>query len=127
MIRKVTLLFALALGSYHTFAQQTEKAVLTNTAVPEITSDSNRVITKPQVAAETRSFVKKPSFSLSAGTMVSKYGMATYLSPSIRYQLSPKFSVFGGITYLNSSFTPYNSENKAPMASKNYFAYAGGS
>src|SRR5688572_23850411 len=114
MIRKVTLLFALALGSYHTFAQQTEKAVLANTAVPEITSDSSRAISKPQATAETRSFVRKPSFSLSAGTMVSKYGMATYLSPSMRYQLSPKFSLFGGITYLNSSFTPYNtSENKA--------------
>lgn len=126
MKKKVMLLAAAGFISLNVFAQQSEKAALNNTMPVSATDTVHAAVAKKDLAV-TKTFEKKASFSLSAGTMVSNYGMASYLAPALRYQLSPKFSVFGGVTYLNSNYTAMHAENKTPMASKNYFVHAGGS
>jgi hypothetical protein len=124
---KVMLLLAFGFMGLNAFAQQTEKASLSN-AAPVLAADTvQAVVASTKEIKTVQPFVKKASFSLSAGTMFGSNGMATYLAPALRYQLSPKFSVFGGVTYLNSSFTPMYAEKQMPMASKNYFVHGGGS
>jgi hypothetical protein len=45
----------------------------------------------------------RASYSLTAGAMFAgRYGSASYISPSVVYRLAPRFSVFGGVTYLRT-------------------------
>jgi hypothetical protein len=111
------------------FAQQAEKAALTN-AVPEVaatvSTDSVAHTTPAAPAKMVAQVPKKATFSLSAGTMFSNYGHASYVSPAMYYRLNNKFSVFSSLTYLNNNFTPFASENRQPMATKHYLVHVGG-
>ena len=61
-----------------------------------------------------------------------RYGSASYLSPTVSYQLTPRFSVFGGVTYLRTMpGAPYasaegSSARLGAMGSNHYFVQAGG-
>ncbi|WP_054413709.1 hypothetical protein [Hymenobacter sp. DG25A] len=75
----------------------------------------------------------RASYSLTAGAMFAgRYGSASYLSPSVVYRLAPRFSVFGGITYLRTlPGAPYASaENGSSrlglMGTNHYLVQAGG-
>ena len=125
---KLTFIALFAGFSINTFAQQTEKAALTN-AAPEIVatvSADSAVLAKSAASKTVAQMPNKVSFSLSAGTMFSNYGNTSYLAPSMYYRLNNKFSVFSGVTYLNSNFTPLATETRQPMATKHYLVHVGG-
>ncbi|MFC5272183.1 hypothetical protein [Adhaeribacter terreus] len=126
---KLTFLAFFATVGFSAFAQQTEKAALTNT-VPEVAATvSSDSVAKTNPNADAKTVVQIPqkvSFSLSAGTMFSNYGHASYLSPAMYYRLNNKFSVFSSVTYLNNNFTSFASENRQPMATKHYLVHVGG-
>lgn len=126
---KLTFIALFAGLSFNSFAQQTEKAALVNTA-PEVTStvsiDSVAKTSTSTVVKTVAQTPKKVSFSLSAGTMFSNYGNASYLAPSLYYRLNNKFSLFSGVTYLSNNFIPFSNENRQPMATRHYLVHAGG-
>ncbi|MBK0402042.1 hypothetical protein I5M27_03535 [Adhaeribacter sp. BT258] len=126
---KLTFIALSATLSFTAFAQQTEKAALTN-AVPEVaTTLSSDSVAKTTPVAPVKTVGQVPqkvSFSLSAGTMFSNYGHASYLSPAMYYRLNNRFSVFSSVTYLNSNFAPFANENRPPMATKHYLVHVGG-
>lgn len=125
----IALFSAFSLGAY---AQQTEKAFLETVTAPAATAYSvtdSACLKTPAAKTDAKTvgqMPKKVSFGLAAGTMVSNYGMATYLAPSMYYRVNSKFSLFTGVTYLNSNFTPYHTEGLQPMATKNYLVNVGG-
>ena len=129
---KLTFIALFTTLGFTSFAQQTEKASLENSMAPATTAlsvpDSAAVKTteaKTDIKTVTQ-MPKKVSFSLGAGTMVSNYGMTSYLTPTMYYNVNSKFSMFTSVTYLNSSFNSYRSEGLQPMATKNYLMQVGG-
>lgn len=47
---------------------------------------------------------QRTSFSLNAGAMFAgRYGSASYISPTMAYQVTKRFSVFGGATFLRTT------------------------
>ena len=126
---KFLILPFLAAFSLPAFAQQAEKAALATSAAPATTAFSvtdSAATTKTSEARTVAQLPKKVGFSLSAGTMVSNYGMASYVAPNMYYRLNSRFSLFTGVTYLNSNFSPYRTEGLQPMATKHYLVNVGG-
>lgn len=75
-----------------------------------------------------------PSYSLNAGaTFAGRYGSATYFSPMVSLPLTPRFSVFGGVTYLRTvagTARPFGTTEGAyaglPSVSNRYLIQGGG-
>jgi hypothetical protein len=125
---KLTFIAIFSAIGFNSFAQQTEKASLESISAPSATAFTvtDSAATKTAEAKTLVQMPKKVSFSLAAGTMFGSNGMATYLAPSMYYRLNSRFSLFTGVTYLNSSFSPYHSESLQPMATKHYLVNVGG-
>lgn len=125
---KLTFIAIFSAFGFNSFAQQTEKFALETITAPSATefTVSDSVKTKTPETKTVVQMPKKVSFSLAAGTMFGGNGMATYLAPSMYYCLNSKFSLFTGVTYLNSSFSPYRTEGLQPMATKHYLVNVGG-
>ena len=121
---KLTFIALFTSLAFTGFAQQNEKASLETSMAPATTafSVSDSAVIKATEVKTVAQMPKKVSFSLTAGTMFSNYGYASYLAPSMYYRLNNKFSVFSSVTYLNNNFTPFASENRQPMATKHYLA-----
>lgn len=73
------------------------------------------------------------SYHLNAGaTFAGRYGSATYLSPLVSYQVSKRFSMFGGVTFLRTvpgaALTPVGAEvlPTGVAATNHYLLYGGG-
>lgn len=125
---KLTFFVLFSAFGFASFAQDAGKASLETVAAPpamvQTSPDSSK--TQPSETKTLAQLPKKVGFSLSAGTMVSNYGMASYLAPSMYYRLNSKFSLFTGVTYINSNFSPYRTDGLQPMATKHYLMNVGG-
>lgn len=108
---------------------QTEKTALKTMPAVSVTPDSTaKASLAENKAAENKTvapLAKKVSYTLSAGAGFSNFGNYSYISPSVFYRLSPKWSVFSSLTYINSNFTAFAGDSRQPMATKNYLLHAG--
>jgi hypothetical protein len=74
----------------------------------------------------------RPQYSLQAGALFAgRYGSATYLSPMVSVPVTPRFSVFGGVTYLRAApgeaHAPFGEASRAlPTATNRYLLQGGG-
>ncbi|WP_192823428.1 hypothetical protein [Rufibacter sp. LB8] len=94
-----------------------------------VSSDSTKL---PEV------FVPRINYSFSAGASFSSFGSATFVEPSVRYHVTPRFSVFSSLTMVqhwgNATFRgPVTEGGAAPTllansnANRQFLLHVGGS
>lgn len=126
-IHKILLSAALLYGS-QALAQSTSKPVLDSAPVPAAAQAP--AVQQPEVQ---QAQAPKPAWSgprlqygFGAGASFSSgFGSATYVEPSARYQVSNRFRVNVGMTYLN--VLPYQSTSSTPEGSTVVYRHSGGS
>ncbi|MET4106760.1 hypothetical protein [Hymenobacter sp. UYP22] len=96
-----------------------------------LTAASAQAQTAEPTAAPARLGLR-PQYSLQAGAMFAgRYGSATYLSPTVSVPVTPRFSVFGGVTYLRTmpglAYAPFGEAGRQlPQGTNHYLVQGGG-
>ena len=109
-------------------AAQDTKQSLDAVPVPATTVTPAAAATSPETEVKAKPAWTGPklSYGLSAGASFSNgFGSATYLEPSVRYQVSNRFRVNTSLTYVN--VMPYNSTMVGPEGNTVVYRNNGGS
>ncbi|MEJ8801428.1 hypothetical protein [Pontibacter sp. H249] len=109
-------------------AAQDTKQSLDAVPMPAVTATPAAAVTAPETEVKAKPAWTGPklSYSLSAGASFSNgFGSATYLEPSVRYQVSNRFRVNTSLTYVN--VMPYNNTMVGPEGNTVVYRNNGGS